>query len=303
MHPRNKITIPTHGKKITKAPKQIKVPQPPKIKNKIAHFVLSRFNIHLREYLKTTSWDVTEDEWMDDRLSVIENTTARSLRNQTCDNFLWLCFFDYRTSVKHRQRIGRIYEIIPNFIPVYVKVFAKIPNYFSTNFQRACKRHVFELCDRDTDIVIQTRIDIDDYLHRTFIQKVQDYAITTSAETKQLLIFPYGYNLNMRGWKKELWKRYYDRNQFCSFVEKYGDEMDGVWRTGHESMSRYGKKVIMPEDDPMWLWIAHDYNLSDRINFPWRVHSHYQKCSYDKEKLESEFSFNESILRRMVKCT
>jgi hypothetical protein len=272
--------------------------------NNICHFVCSRFNIHLKEYLRRKKWDVTEDEWMDNHIDLLEMGLLQSLKKQTCKNFYYLCWFDSRTSSRHRDRIFGLKKEFVSFIPVYADLSSsKEVTLYDKFFQNVHKSYIKTFCKFASamdKVVVQTRIDIDDYVHCTFVEEVQKNILDRFSNKFMSFYFPIGYHLNIRENNIVLWKIKDLFNQFPTISEVYNKDIKGIWDMGHGGWSALPNKVVINMQNPMWMWIGHDNNLSDRINHPWSVKPKHIMCQYDPAQLNKEFSFNEIYSKKLL---
>jgi hypothetical protein len=116
------------------------------------HFIITKYNACLYRRVDDA------DEWMKHRLSLFANFCVPSIRNQTCQDFVWVIWMDEETPDDHLRAVRKV---------------AGRENVFVNRF-----RGVHQIKARQIpaglDTVILTKLDNDDALGRTFIEEVHD---------------------------------------------------------------------------------------------------------------------------------
>lgn len=139
-------------------------------------------------------------------MQLFESYTLPSIKQQTCQDFTWLCLFDINTPELIRQRLDAIHTGYERFVPLYMDVAAitEFPDGVIEQRQRydevnssihvdevvtADKEYVERIqrlvtptylqeavkpyLKPDTEWILTTRIDNDDVLRNTFVAEVQ----------------------------------------------------------------------------------------------------------------------------------
>ena len=287
-------------------------------KNNFCHFVCSRFNIYLKENIIKYKWDISEEEWMEKHLDSFEMGLIPSIKNQTCQNFNYICWFDERTSQKHRDRINNIKKNFSNFSPLFIDL-PEDPefNIKSIYLKNAQKKYIKEFCGENKKIILQTRIDIDDYIHKKFIEILQDsiddcfkkqFKDNLLKHTKgegmpkvMSVYFPYGYHVSLFNKSVEFFKLKGIYNQFCTIIENNNENLTGLWDIEHALWEYVSNKIILDMKEPMWLWTIHNNNLGHRgWTSKWKPDKRHVQCKYDKKLFYDNFSFKEEYSKRLV---
>jgi hypothetical protein len=292
-------------------------------KNNICHFVCSRFNLYLKENIIKYKWDISEDEWMEKHLDAFEMGLIPSLKNQTCQNFNYICWFDERTSQKHRDRIDTIKKNFSNFYPLYIDLIYSpkesiypeedINDVFFLNYH---KNYIKNICGENKKIILQTRVDIDDYLHKNFINIIQenieyyfkkqfkDNLILYNDENKIKKIisvyFPVGYYVHMEREPREFLKVRKLGNQFCTIIEHNNENLTGIWDAIHISWRSLSSEIVLDIEEPMWIWTIHDNNFGHKKHRTFKKHDYNFRYKYDKNLFYDNFAFNDEYSKKLV---
>jgi len=167
----------------------------------LQHFLLTNFNVRL-------GWDtdahralVLTEEWMEHRWSLFETLCLPSLRGQSLQRFQWLVRFDASTAEHHRRRFQRLIADMPNVIPLWR----------AESFRVA----IYRLLDPSTELLLTTRLDNDDALHRDALARVQ--AAVTDV-VPEFLNFPNGYWFVRAN--SQVYGVVHPSNPFLSLVER-----------------------------------------------------------------------------------
>lgn len=121
------------------------------------HYIFTRFNkLDSSMSIYNNPQIENPEEWMEHRIGLFNNITLPSVMLQTEVNFTWLLSFDQRTP----QKIIDFYASFPR-----VKIIYEYPATYL--------RGLYGNSLKDGDWIITTRLDNDDYIAPTFIEKVQ----------------------------------------------------------------------------------------------------------------------------------
>ena len=86
----------------------------------IQHFLLTRFNLLLWNKDKEGG-KVRSMKWLDHRFALFERYCFPSIKNQSCQNNVWIVLFDSLTPEVFKDRIVSYQKDCPNLIPVFVE--------------------------------------------------------------------------------------------------------------------------------------------------------------------------------------
>lgn len=209
------------------------------------HALITRFNIASpgREFAIRT-----RPGWLDRRFELFERYCLPSVAAQSCRDFAWLIYFDEQTPDEYKARVEALRSIFP-FEPRYCRMFerAQIIADVSARFPER------------SGMLVSTRFDNDDGLHRDFIAAVQDEAKDAAPGT--IINFPNGYALGQGGL---LYTARDTSNPFTSLVEDYAQDFTTIWTVQHIDLAtRYAVRQGRPER--LWLQVVHGENVTNRI--------------------------------------
>jgi Putative rhamnosyl transferase len=239
------------------------------------HFLLTRFNVRVNYDSQRTG---VNPEWLAHRFDLFEKYCYPSVRSQTNLDFKWLVYFDSETPQAFRQKIQK-YSEWQNFIPVYL----------NTEFTDEINRQVVsEYLNKNTEYLITTRLDNDDAVCRSFVQKFQDCFDEQEIEFISLVN---GYVLNDR----RLYLFRYPNNPFTSLIERIDHKNSHQFRTilcgEHSQISAVGK-LRKINGEPAWLQVVHGKNVSNRVR---GTRQPISKLDGNFEIFPTELSQTESI--------
>ena len=181
------------------------------------HYILTKFNVGI--YNRKHA-----DEWMAHRVDLFEKYTYPSVMNQTVKDFTWLVLFDKRTP----EDVYKKYDLVP-VLTTYIEHIRKA----------------------DTEWIITSRIDSDDYYHPQFIEKVQgcfthaELAVDTYGEKYYVNTGEFGRASSQKG------------SSFISLIEKL--EGAKTVRQSHRFIpTKYPTKMIT---EKLYVQVIHDKNV------------------------------------------
>lgn len=274
---------------------------------KYKHFVITRFNV---PFIREENIDFLFDkEYLAKRFFLFERFCFRSMKNQSCQDFLWLVLFDSRTPECFRQINEKLHNDWSNYLPIYIDMQAlKSQEIDECYVSEACRcaqlaRNGYDACviddlnyedltsrvlipqlmdtiirsliEDDTDCVITSRIDNDDCYEKDMIAEVQKCVRQENVD--KILNFDYGIQY-VEG-KNICQSFYYPNGHFSSIIESISQPLKTVIYWEHYFIDRY-KTVLHISTKPLWMEILHDCNvvnslkLDKRNNLLWNVDLH-----------------------------
>lgn len=274
---------------------------------KYRHFVITRFNV---PFIREGNVDfLLGIEYLTKRFELFERFCFCSMRNQSCQDFLWLVLFDSRTPECFKQINEKWHKDWSNYLPIYIDMQAlKSQEIDESYVYEACRcaqlaRNGYDACviddlnyedltsrvlipqlmdtiirsmiEDDTDCVITSRIDNDDCYEKDMIAEVQKCAMQENVD--KILNFDYGIQY-LEG-KNICQSFYYPNGHFTSIIEPVSQPLKTVIYWEHYFIDRY-KNVLHISAKPLWMEILHDSNavntlkLNKHNNLLWNVDLH-----------------------------
>ena len=234
----------------------------------VVHLLLTRFNV-IGGRVHSIS-----NGWLEHRLKLFQSLCLPSVASQSDQGFVWLIFVDESTNMDIVGRLGafqrdRFFEICfcPRFDRRY---FGDIVRAYSSGY----------------DYVITSRLDNDDILHPSYIQRVRSGAIGDSKTGK--FCERYWVNLN-NGYRLSSCGLYRMRamsNSFISLVEPVNGQykLATVYAVNHTRAITIAP-IRSVECTGSWIQVIHGYNLRNRIG----IHEFPMRRSESQARL-SDFS-------------
>ncbi|PRB06844.1 hypothetical protein CQ046_01755 [Chryseobacterium sp. MYb7] len=219
--------------------------------SQFVHVIMTRFNV------PTKGWDETRsgfkpltEEWLDDRFKLFRKYVLPSYKDQTNQNYIWLTFFDVKTSEKFRNIIKEIEAEYPVFKAVFVEDFDVmktkaveiIPQFFNS----------------DTKFVITSELDNDDMLHKDYVKTVQEHF----KPVHDLVIdLRRGFQLTMLPGRKAVVTVYNAvANPFVSLAESVDNFKTVLKERAHNCYRDY-KDFSIEDTKEMYIQIIHQFNM------------------------------------------
>lgn len=244
------------------------------------HFVISRFNLKIKDWDTTTSGaPVLTKEWMERRFKLFLDYCLPSMANQSNQNFHWLPYLDTDTDPYYKDQMKQLEEKYPFIATQY----APDHNAFYTNMDGDIRK----LLKKDTEYVITTRFDNDDLMHREFIASIQ---AAFQPVAYQVINLATGYNLQLEPFQG-LAEFHMPQGTFVSMVERLSEKqpLKTVYNEPHNQYI-FTTNVVQVQGEPRWMQLEHDYNT-------YNLEAHfYGKPIWDKRKLR-DFALDESAFR------
>ena len=220
------------------------------------HFLITRFNIATNWTLDKANRPTQTLQWLEHRFRLFEEYCLPSVTAQTCTDFKWLCLFDADTPLEYIEKAESYRRECKNFIPCFLsKTEAKdlIPSLQSI---------IRSLLPVNTDMVITSRLDNDDAIHRDMMRLVRNHAETVGPHDR-IMSFLYGYQyiiqLNL------LVRVKYRNNHYLSRIEPAAN-FQTVMDFAHTKASSSGNMDILGEGKkPFWIEVVHDSNVANTL--------------------------------------
>lgn len=213
------------------------------------HFLITRFNLRMNSDQPMVKEDsVMSEDWLAHRFALFENYCLPSVVNQNNKNFRWLIFFDLYTPEEYVLRIERItkkYDFIKTIFIDGMKVF-----------HSSLKAVIIENSKFD-DLIITTRLDNDDIIHRNFIDTIQT---TFPSEHNTVIDLQNGYQMLLTNKKIRIKEDVFYGNQFISYVEKVSANIQTVMSREHREWRRH-ENYLHYKEKRLWIEVVHSKNL------------------------------------------
>lgn len=259
---------------------------------KYKHFLITRFNIPL---WRTKEKDPIHNlDYLKYRMQLFEDYCFPSVRQQTNQNFVWLCLFDVNTPEEIKKRLAELHQDYNNFCPLYLDVNENITisqsiidkrkKYDEINarismaevsrddreyvekVQRLItpaflQKHFKQYTDVDTEWILTTRLDNDDVLYKDFIDEVQQ-------QYKQkpgcyVLNFLYGYQLLVQD--KLLFRNKFSNNHFTTLAERNDENAVSILFYNHTILEHHLAINNVNNQQPMFVEMLHGGNVCNSL--------------------------------------
>ncbi len=136
-------------------------------------------NKHLQHYIFTNFGIGIKDElWLTYRLEIFLNTVFPTLSNQSNKNFEWIIFADINLPIVHLRRLqDAILKSQLTARIIHVEDYSLVSKEISAI-----------LATLSTDVLVTSRIDDDDCIHKDVISLIQEKALNAESREQVLLI-------------------------------------------------------------------------------------------------------------------
>ena len=221
-------------------------------------YIAIRYNIAAR--FKPSQWDGKgranlDPVWLVERLALFDTYCAPSLEAQSLKDFTVLVAFDADT---HENYVRTVCNCVAG---VEVK-----PILVEAGENHNDRFNAFVQADTDAEYVSLTRLDSDDALAPTFMERADHYARTEIAkgavDTQPLYIaFPHGHNFHVAtNWYTD---HDYVTSAFGTLVEKRSPSMSGIYSAHHAKMATIHNTVVAASKGAQWCIVIHDNNAAN----------------------------------------
>lgn len=217
---------------------------------KVQHFLQTRFSVKDVSW----AWESFPAEWLESRVALFEAYCLPSVAAQTNREFEWLVYCDESTDPAVRAQL----ESHRGEAPLRVVVTGEGHDPLDATGA---------LIESDTELVLSTRLDSDDALHRDYVAAAQAYVepFARCGWETLLLNFPRGYKLDAAA------DRVYESRIFNSSYPTLFEPTGGsapfrsVLSGSH---SRFHQLYPCHQDESLaaWLQVLHGGNM---INHRW----------------------------------
>lgn len=232
------------------------------MKDKVVHLILTRFNLALGFGNKKppTSKLWLNERYLNKRFEIFEKYTFSSFLNQTNKNFVWIVMFHKDTPNIYKDRIEILMSSMPQFRAMFLddeesgKVYETIEEYLQSNYSE-CR-------------VITTRVDNDDVVHATFVERIQRDAALIGEKN---CILSYLNGLQYDEKKRRILKYKYPNNHFTSLIAQPACLGENILRYNHvyignaDVYKEYKKTQV-----PLWVEVVHGDNVSNELHWRFR---------------------------------
>lgn len=215
------------------------------------HFLITRFNIRNEDWEKDKNCQkILDDTWLSKRISLFKEFCLPSVLHQSSKEFKWLIFFEN----KKDKQIDILIDLLKqyDFIePIFINGYG--------HFLSSISQIVQQKLPIKAKLVLTSRLDNDDALHKDYIKTLQRKIIL---EHNAVVYFPYGLCLDL-GRKKRLAQQFHPLNQFITLVEDKR-QMEGNLKTVFiNPHNKWGEEyIIQPvRKDNLWLQVTHSGNM------------------------------------------
>ena len=198
---------------------------------KFKHYIITRMNVGIYDQPKSK-------EWMEHRIELFEKYTLPSILRQTNKNFTWVLCFDERTP----NDIICKYDYLDN-----VEIFWDRPKYW------------MKTKPPETDWVITSRIDNDDYYYPNFVEDIQREFINRKME----MVIDIGFLIldEKTGNVYDLEKPLYN-SPFITLCE-WWHTAEGVMVHEHTRAANLYKGYIIPKY--LAVQVVHEMNVINHV--------------------------------------
>jgi hypothetical protein len=205
------------------------------------HVLLTRFNLPTDGVEGLIR---AREGWLRERVALFETYCAPSVYGQTCQNFLWVIYFDPDS---------------PEWLHDWISKHA--PGRFTPVFRSSASSDdvaidIRALLGGSNSILVTSNIDNDDALALDFVERIQRAA---SYVERTALYITYGLIKN----GARIYLRRDARNAFCSVAESW-DSPSTCWCDWHNLLGN-SMQVRQLGGAPGWLQVVHGRNVSNRV--------------------------------------
>ena len=207
---------------------------------KVQHLVVTRLTVKL-------FYDSFSPDWLEERLRLFRTYCVPGMAAQTNSDFEWVILCDEETDPEFVAKVEEIRSLVPQLRVAKTSQArdVQIPGAVGT------------VLDDDTELLITTRLDGDDLLHRETIESVRSYvdAFARSPHRSWILDFPRGYRYDEPNGR--LYETFWMFGPFTSLFEKLraGKAPRNAYRNHHRlhlfSPTHFDLSI------PAWMQVIH----------------------------------------------
>jgi len=226
----------------------------------LAHYILTRFNISIFRADKQGK-EVADDAWTSQRIALFERYCLPSVRNQSVQDFEWICLFDEHSPQALRQRIAQWQQQVPQLRPCFLShdEALRYVHYF--------QRYIFQQLTqqgRPMALLATTYLDNDDLLHRDYLQQAQAYARAATQPT----VITFSRGLQCFEQLQLATEINYYNNHFLTLVERFrqGRMPTTVIALGHYFLRQCPIHVLNDTTHRgYWVELIHGQNVDNDV--------------------------------------
>lgn len=222
------------------------------------HFIQSRFNLYLALREKVCPTEESYRAWCARRANLFLDVTLPSMLGQSSQAFEWLVYFD----VERNPPVERVLDALalhPNIHPLFFDGRDRGP----WDLIGRARLGVAARTVSDTEVVVTTKLDTDDALHRDYVR-----VIGTHSRRLSLDEIGSGVALNCSYGAQLAAGRFfafpYEHNPYLALVEAVGTPMRTAMTLQHHKIHERVavKQLLHPQ--PLWLQVIHERNAYNR---------------------------------------
>lgn len=239
------------------------------MKSEVSHIVLTRFNLAIRFGYDRKDTEIpiaSEAPWLDKeylgkRFEIFEKYTFPSLQNQTDKDFKWIVMFHKDTPKVYKDKIREFTNRMPQMEAWF------FDDEGCKTYKQDIKEYIKRTCPGG---VITTRIDNDDIMHRTFIEKCKK--AFEKVKGTSVLTYVNGYQYDSRN---DIIINYdFVNNHFLSLYVPAEEEVDHIFMYNHvriddsiEEKARH--KIVERTSIPLWVEVITETNCVNDLIWRW----------------------------------
>lgn len=218
------------------------------------HYLITRFNLRLKDWQHTRNGaEVLTESWLNERFRLFDDYCLPSVKNQSNQNFKWCVFFDVETPLIYKDKIANTAANYSNFIPIYIDDM----EYLNRSFISFIEDSLLS----ETKMVVTTRLDNDDIIHKDFIETIQN-EFPLVAET--VIDLRKGYQVSIESSGTQIRTIDFPLNQFVSYVEATEKPIITVMDKMHREWKNNPLVQVFTEKE-LWIELIHDSNKLNSV--------------------------------------
>jgi len=222
------------------------------------HILLTRFNLRGSNESCPPSY-----EWMRTRILLFKKYCFPSVCNQSNKDFKWIIYIDRSTDSSFLETLTYLCKDLPNILHV------KLADSWQSVIEQSLYSDISKLIKPDSKVLITTRLDNDDAIHKNFIHDIQNefknYSFKDSVN-KVALNLTQGYCFKEMPYELTFYRHF--SNPFISLCEKLDEDRDfkTVLHKWHDHyLTQVEFPLIQLDTHPYWIQIIHSNNISNTV--------------------------------------
>lgn len=221
-------------------------------------FILTRFNLKLYSKDKNRCETLSE-KWMKDRFDIFCTYCLPSVRNQSIQDFKWICLFSDDTSAYWKDKIQDIVNEYKNFYPYYLN---DIQTKNHVEYINEVIRRVTD--EENADRIITIRLDNDDAIHELFVESVLTEYENLMEDT-MVLSFKNGIQYFLK--EHMVLEFPWESNHFLALAQNAKNmQLKNILGFNHYLIKNSGLPFrCLDTDLPIWMEIVHSSNVVNDV--------------------------------------